>query len=94
MQEIIVGFNSITLINHAVWTDDITDATGYANICACINIFHPGSNGCNTTDDILVSLKEVEFRIDDDLTKNTYKINADSEAMNTEDAEVENLWDE
>ena len=42
----------------------------------------------------MVSFKEVEFRIDVDLKKNTYKINADTEAMDTGDAGVETLRDE
>jgi len=94
MQEITVEINSTILTDHAVWTDGLTDATGYAEICARTNLFHPGIDGGNTADDILVSFKEVEFRIDVDLTNNTYEINANAEAMDTEDAGVETLRDE
>ena len=68
MQEITVKINSTNLTDHPVWTDGITNAIGYDDIFARTNIFHPGINGGNKTDDILVSFKEVEFRIDVDLT--------------------------
>ena len=88
MQEITVEINSTILTDHAVWTAGLTDATGYAEICARTNLFHPGIDGDITADDILVSFKEVEFRIDVDLTNNTYEINANAEAINNEDAGV------
>ena len=71
MQEIIVEINSTVLTDHPVWTDGITNATGYAEICALTNLFHPGTwyDDDWLNDDILVSFKEVEFCIDVDLTK-------------------------
>ena len=83
-----MGINSTILANHPVWTNGLTNATGYAKICARTNKFHPGINGGNTVDDILVSFKEVEFCIDVELANNTYEINANTEAMDTEDTVV------
>ena len=77
-----------------MWTDGLTDATSYANICARSNLFYPDINGGFTTDDILVSFKEVEFCLDVDHTNNTYKINANADAMDTEDAGLETLQDD
>ena len=94
MKEIIVDISSTILTYHPVRTDGITDATGYSEICARTNIFHPVINRDNIADDILVSFKEVEFRIDVGLTNNTYEINDSTEAMDTEDVLVENMQDE
>ena len=91
MQEITVNINSNILIDYPVWTNGITDATGYSKICARTNIFHPCIDGGNTVDELLIYFKEVEFRIDVDLTNNTYDINANAESIGTEDAGIETL---
>ena len=93
-QEITVEINSTILPNHPIWIQGHTPATGSAIICARTNLFHPGIDGVDTADDIMVSFKEVEFKIDVDLMNNIYEISEVADALDIESSGTKTIRDE